>query len=52
MQTYVRKFKPVVYGKLKGLSDCAERKAVLDVLIYHIIIVSPAVPYQSPTSYH
>ena len=52
MQTYVRKFNPVVCGKLKGWSGCAERNAVLGVLIYRIIIVGTAVPYQSPTSCH
>jgi len=48
----VRKFNPVVYGKLKEFSGCAERNAVLGVLIYDIIIVGPAIPYQSPTSCH
>jgi len=52
MQTYGRKFNPAVYSKLRGLSGHAEKKAVLGILIYHIIIVVPAEPYQSLTSCH
>jgi len=48
----MRKFNPVVCGKLKGLSGCAERNAVLGFHIYHVIIVGPSEPYQSPTSCH
>lgn len=43
-QTQVRKFYPAVSKTNKQLSGCAERIAVLSLLINHKIIVATAVP--------
>jgi hypothetical protein len=42
-QTDVRKFNPAIFAKHKWLSGCAERNAVLGLLINHFIICSPIV---------
>jgi hypothetical protein len=43
IQSYVREFNPAIYARLKWLSTCAERIAVLSLPINHIIILAPAV---------
>jgi hypothetical protein len=42
-QSYVRILKPRVYAKQKLLSDCAERNAVLGLLIKHTNFDEPPV---------
>jgi len=36
----VRKFKPAIYVKHNWWNNCAERNALLDLLIKHIIITA------------
>jgi hypothetical protein len=45
IETSVRKFHPGMYDtERKLLSDCAERNALLSILINHKIILAPALP--------
>jgi hypothetical protein len=44
IQTYVGKFNPAIFSKHRSFSGCAERKALLGLLINHIIILAPAQP--------
>jgi len=46
----MRKFDPAIYTKHTCLSGCAERKALLGLLISHTINLAPALPQRSPTS--
>jgi hypothetical protein len=39
---YVRKFNPALYPKHKLVSGCAERNALLGLLVNHIRLIAPA----------
>jgi hypothetical protein len=47
IRTCVRKFNPAIYAKRKWLSGCAERNALLCLLVNHVIVLALAVPQTS-----